>query len=229
MPHLGPQRFLAPEVAARSALWSVEPNMVKGFSPFLQAAPVAYMPLYAVTFGSLQHFLCSSCRGPADVGSALNPGASPTCQQGLKVLKGEPESPQTATPEASPDSPARSSCQPNSPAESNTCNKNLVVRFYFKKTNCDGLVVFLLSFDLTGVSSFLQNDVKTLPDPKACNWKKYKYIVLNPLCAATSMSEEQLEEGPHQTPLTAAADRMMFTPITPTEAWSGEVPGQIDR
>lgn len=137
-------------------------------------------------------------RGPADVGSALNPGASPTCQQGLKVLKGEPESPQTATPVPSPDSPARSSCHPNSPAESNTCNKNLV------------------------------NDVKALPDPKACNWKKYKYIVLNPLCAATAMKEEQLEEVPRRTP-PAAADRMRFTPITPTEAWSGEVPGQINR
>lgn len=58
VPHPGPQRFLAAEVAARSALWSklksvVEPNMVKGFSPFLVAAPVVCMPLYAVTFGSL--------------------------------------------------------------------------------------------------------------------------------------------------------------------------------
>lgn len=52
-PPSGPQRFLAKEVAARSALWSVEPNMVKEFSPFLLAAPGVCMPLYAVTFGSL--------------------------------------------------------------------------------------------------------------------------------------------------------------------------------
>lgn len=103
-----------------------------------------------------------------------------------------------------------------------------MVRFDLKKTNCGGLVVSALSLDLTGVSSSPQNDVKALPDPKACNWKKYKYIVLNPLCAATSMKEEQLEEVTRHTP-PPAADRMMFTPITPTEAWSGEVPGQIDR
>lgn len=42
------------------------------------------------------------------------------------------------------------------------------------------------------------------------------------------MKEEQLEEVPrHTSP--APADRMMYTPTTPTEAWSGEVPGQIDR
>lgn len=100
-----------------------------------------------------------------------------------------------------------------------------MVRF---DSNYEGLVVSALSFDLTGVPSSPQNDVKALPDPKACNWKKYKYIVLNPLCAATSMKEEQPEEVPRRTPPTTA-DRMMFTAITPTEAWSGEVPGQIDR
>lgn len=42
------------------------------------------------------------------------------------------------------------------------------------------------------------------------------------------MKEEQLEEVPRRTP-PAAADRMMFTAITPAEAWPGEVPGQIDR
>ena len=76
---------------------------------------------------SLQHFLCFSCRVPADVGGSLKPGAFPTFQPGSKEMKGEPESPLMGSPTPSPDSPARSSCQPNSPAESNTCSKNLVV------------------------------------------------------------------------------------------------------
>lgn len=76
---------------------------------------------------SLQHFLCFSCRVPADVGGSLKPGAFPTYQPGAKEMKGEPESPLMGSPTPSPDSPARSSCQPNSPAESNTCSKNLVV------------------------------------------------------------------------------------------------------
>lgn len=133
-------------------------------------------------------------RVPAEVGGSLKPGAFPSCQPASKALKGEPESPLMGTPTPSPDSPARSSCQPNSPAESNTCNKNLV------------------------------SDVKASPDPKACNWKKYKYIVLNPLCSATTVKEEEVEEPQsHTSPM---ADRMGSTP---TEAWSGEVPGQIDR
>lgn len=85
-----------------------------------------------------------------------------------------------------------------------------------------------LIFHSTGSPLFPQSDVKALPDPKACNWKKYKYIVLNPLCAAASMKEEQIEEASgHSSP--TPADRILYKPITPTEAWSGEVPGQIDR
>lgn len=136
-------------------------------------------------------------RVPADAGDSLKPGAFPTCQPGPKELKGEPVSPLMSSPAPSPDSPTRSSCQPNSPAESNTCNKNLVT------------------------------DVKATPDPKACNWKKYKYIVLNPLCAATTVKEEEMEEP--QSRASPVVDRMSPTPRAPTEAWSGEVPGQIDR
>lgn len=137
----------------------------------------------------------SATRVPAEVGGSLKPGAFPSCQPGSKVLKGEPESPLMAVPTPSPDSPARSSCQPNSPAESNTCNKNLV------------------------------SDVKASPDPKACNWKKYKYIVLNPLCAAATVKEEEMDEP--QSRGSPTTDRTGSTPTT--EAWSGEVPGQIDR
>lgn len=137
LPHPGLQRFLTAEVATRSAIWSkpklfIELNMEKEFKLFQLFPPVVCVPLSVVSFGSLQRFLCFSCRVPADVGGSLKPGASPTRQPELKVLKGEPESPQTGTPAPSPDSPTRSSCQPNSPAESKTCNKNLVVRFDFK-------------------------------------------------------------------------------------------------
>lgn len=52
VPPPGPHRFIAAEFVTRSALWSVEPNMVKEFSPSLLTAPVVCMPLYAVTFGS---------------------------------------------------------------------------------------------------------------------------------------------------------------------------------
>ncbi|XP_028992460.1 B-cell lymphoma 6 protein homolog isoform X2 [Betta splendens] len=132
-----------------------------------------------------------AARVPVEAGCSLKPGAFPVCQPRSEELKAEPE------PTPSPDSPARSSCQPNSPAESNTCNKNPVI------------------------------DTKAHPDPKACNWKKYKYIVLNPLCAATAVKEEEMEEP--QCNASPIVDRMNLTPKAPTEAWSGEVPGQIDR
>uniref|UniRef100_A0A8D3A7F8 BCL6B transcription repressor n=1 Tax=Scophthalmus maximus TaxID=52904 RepID=A0A8D3A7F8_SCOMX len=141
--------------------------------------------------------MAGATRFPAEGGGSLKQGAFPSCQPGSKGLRGGPESPQVGTPTRSPDSPARSSCQPNSPAESNTCNKNLV------------------------------SDPKATPDPKACNWKKYKYIVLNPLCAATAVKEEEMEEPQSQaSPIT---DAIGLTPTAPAEAWSGEVPGQIDR
>ncbi|XP_028330970.1 B-cell CLL/lymphoma 6 member B protein isoform X2 [Gouania willdenowi] len=131
-------------------------------------------------------------RVPVVTGGSLKPGAFLTCQRS-KQLKGDPESPLTGSPTLSPNSPDRSSCQPNSPAESNTCKKNMV-------------------------------DMKSTPDPKACNWKKYKYIVLNPLCAATtSVKVEEAEDAPSQ------AKRTDTTPKVPTELWSGEVPGQTDR
>ncbi|KAK2899821.1 B-cell CLL/lymphoma 6 member B protein isoform X1 [Channa argus] len=136
-------------------------------------------------------------RVPEEAGRPLKPGAFPNCQPGSKDLKGEPKSPLMASPTASPDSPTRSSCQPNSPAESNTCNKNSVT------------------------------DTKATPDPKACNWKKYKYIVLNPLCAATTVKEEEMDEPRNNASL--IVDRMTLTPKAPAETWSGEVPGQINR
>ncbi|RVE60521.1 hypothetical protein OJAV_G00181710 [Oryzias javanicus] len=103
--------------------------------------------------------------------------------------------------ESSPKSPACSSCHPNSPAESSTCSKNL-------EAKSD------------------QSDSTLTPDPKACNWKKYKYIVLNRLCSSTKVKEEMEELQCQASP---DANRMNWTPKTPTEACPGEVPSQIDR
>ncbi|XP_071388128.1 B-cell CLL/lymphoma 6 member B protein [Centroberyx affinis] len=137
-------------------------------------------------------------RVPVEGGGSLQPGAFPTCEPRSQGLKREPDSPLSGTPTPSPDSPSRSSCHPNSPAESNTCN----------------------------LTNHLMSDTKPTPDPKACNWKKYKYIVLNPLCAVTTVKEEETEELQGDTP---SSDRTGTTPTAPAEAWSGEVPGQIDR
>lgn len=57
-----------------------------------------------------------------------------------------------------------------------------------------------------------RDDGQAAPDPKSRNWKKYKYIVLNPLCVGSSAKEE-----PRRRVAGAA------------QAWPGEVPGQIDR
>uniref|UniRef100_A0A674D8E3 BCL6B transcription repressor n=1 Tax=Salmo trutta TaxID=8032 RepID=A0A674D8E3_SALTR len=115
-----------------------------------------------------------------------------------KELKQEPESPILASPTSipSPDSPSRSSCQPNSPAESNTCNLG---------------------------------EPKCNPDPKACNWKKYKYIVLNPLCAVNTVKEEEPGEGRQQLDHIPTSDRMEVTLKPPMEAWPREVSGQNER
>ncbi|MFT7796381.1 B-cell lymphoma 6 protein homolog isoform X1 [Arapaima gigas] len=68
------------------------------------------------------------------------------------------------SPPRPPDTPLQSDCQPNSPTESSSCSKSLHT-----------------------VDSSL---VKSAPDPKACNWKKYKFIVLNPQCAGDLKKEE---------------------------------------
>lgn len=128
-------------------------------------------------------------RGQTEGGDSLKPGVSPTGLSGTKELTVD------ADTLLSPDSPARSNCQPNSPAESNTCSKNLV-----------------------------SNSRATL-DPKACNWKKYKYIILNPLFTDTAVKEEEQSQI-HSPPI---VDRTGPTPETPVETWPGEVPGQINR
>ncbi|KAG8136393.1 putative B-cell lymphoma 6 protein [Naja naja] len=66
----------------------------------------------------------------------------------------------------SPQSPQKSDCQPNSPTESSS-----------SKTAC--------------ISPSTAS--KSPTDPKACNWKKYKFIVLN------SLNQNAKEDGPEHT------------------------------
>uniref|UniRef100_A0A3B3ZLF7 C2H2-type domain-containing protein n=1 Tax=Periophthalmus magnuspinnatus TaxID=409849 RepID=A0A3B3ZLF7_9GOBI len=67
--------------------------------------------------------------------------------------------------------------------------------------------------------SCFTSDSRASLDPKACNWKKYKYIILNPLLTDAVKEEEQCP----------AANRTAPKTRTPVEAWPGEVPGQINR
>ncbi|XP_024255738.1 B-cell lymphoma 6 protein homolog isoform X1 [Oncorhynchus tshawytscha] len=139
------------------------------------------------------HICPDSARVPGDIRASLQPGTFLTRKPRTKELKLEPESP---LPTPSPESPSRSSCQPNSPAESKTCNLG---------------------------------EPKNSPDPKACNWKKYKYIVLNPFCAITTVKEEEPEEVEQQLRHTPTSDRMEVTLKPTIEAWPGEGSGQNDR
>lgn len=107
------------------------------------------------------------------------------------------------SPPRTPDSPSQSNGQPNSPAESSGCSLSPQLK--------------------------KRSESKLTPDPKACNWKKYKYIVLNPLCATPIKEEGPGEERHSQnhTPLTS--DRMEATPKTANDIWDGEEAGLNNR
>lgn len=159
--------------------------------------------LSAATYLQMDH-VADTCRAfmqnrvPGESLASLKHGTILACQPRSQEPKLEPVSPHLGSPRPSPDSPSRFSCQPNSPAESSTCN----------------------------LTNQTMSNTKPTPDPKACNWKKYKYIVLNPLCAITKLKEEQPEEQRRHPP---PCDGMDSTPPATVEAWSGEVPGQIER
>ncbi|KAF5902449.1 B-cell CLL/lymphoma 6 member B protein-like, partial [Clarias magur] len=91
----------------------------------------------------------------------------------------------------SPGSPCQSRGQPNSPAESSGCSLSPKLK--------------------------PRAESRPTPDPKACNWKKYKYIVLNPLCA-TPIKEEGLGEELHSFDHSSSSDRTDMT--LSDEAWS---------
>ncbi|MCI4377293.1 hypothetical protein PGIGA_G00201770 [Pangasianodon gigas] len=94
----------------------------------------------------------------------------------------------------SPGSPCQSRGQPNSPAESSGCSLSPKLK--------------------------PRSESRPTPDPKACNWKKYKYIVLNPLCA-TPIKEEGPGEEPHTFDhSSSSSDRADVTPKLSDEAWS---------
>jgi len=73
-----------------------------------------------------------------------------------------------------------------------------------------------------------RSESKPTPDPKACNWKKYKYIVLNPLCATPIKEEGPGEERQAQSHAPLVSDRME-DPKTANNIWTGEEPGMNYR
>ncbi|XP_039344717.1 B-cell lymphoma 6 protein isoform X3 [Mauremys reevesii] len=89
----------------------------------------------------------------------------------------------------SPQSPQKSDCQPNSPTESSS-SKNARI------TQSSGSL-----------------GTKSPTDPKACNWKKYKFIVLNNLNQSTKQDgADQNEAGtlsPHSYVSTSACQQSM--------------------
>ncbi|XP_069473577.1 B-cell lymphoma 6 protein isoform X2 [Ambystoma mexicanum] len=76
----------------------------------------------------------------------------------------------------SPQSPQKSDCQPNSPTESSS-SKNARIS---QDTN--------------------SSVTKSPTDPKACNWKKYKYIVLNSLNQSANNESPTQNEGGNLSP-----------------------------
>uniref|UniRef100_W5N6X7 BCL6B transcription repressor n=1 Tax=Lepisosteus oculatus TaxID=7918 RepID=W5N6X7_LEPOC len=135
--------------------------------------------------------LCDSWapRGP---GSCLNSEPRP---EGVKM-----EAESSGSPSPAPDSPARSSCHPNSPSEASGCGS---------QTPHPPLAA--------------QSDSRPNPDPKACNWKKYKFIVLNPLCTRTAVKEEEPEE---EAGVKEGAEPYSHTPTSPDRTTSSDSPAQ---
>ncbi|MBN3318521.1 BCL6 protein, partial [Atractosteus spatula] len=135
--------------------------------------------------------LCDSwaLRGP---GSCLNSEPRP---EGVKM-----EAESSGSPSPAPDSPARSSCHPNSPSEASGCGS---------QTPHPPLAA--------------QSDSRPNPDPKACNWKKYKFIVLNPLCTRTAVKEEEPEE---EAGVKEGAEPYSHTPTSPDRTTSSDSPAQ---
>ncbi|XP_030636049.1 B-cell CLL/lymphoma 6 member B protein [Chanos chanos] len=131
---------------------------------------------------------------PSEPGECLKPVSRP---RSLKAEELSPPGPSTP----SPGSPSQSSCQPNSPAESNTCS-------------------------LTSSLMMNHTEVKPMPDPKACNWKKYKYIVLNPLCATPIKEEEPGERQQECGSSLSSTDRTVIAPKPSPETYSMENPRQ---
>ncbi|XP_059363647.1 B-cell CLL/lymphoma 6 member B protein-like [Carassius carassius] len=119
--------------------------------------------------------------------------------QTLKLEESSPATP--STPSA--DSPSHSSGHPNSPAESSGCSLSPQLK--------------------------KRSESKPSPDPKACNWKKYKYIVLNPLCATPIKEEGPGEERQEQSHTPFVSDKTEASSKTTNNIWTGENPGLNNR
>ncbi|XP_051982757.1 B-cell lymphoma 6 protein homolog [Xyrauchen texanus] len=98
------------------------------------------------------------------------------------------------------DIPSDSSGHPNSPAESSSCSISPQLK--------------------------RRSESKPTPDPKTCNWKKYKYIVLNPLCATPIKKEGPGEEHQAQSHSPYVSDKMEASSKAPNDVWTGEIPNR---
>ncbi|XP_062850352.1 B-cell CLL/lymphoma 6 member B protein-like [Trichomycterus rosablanca] len=117
--------------------------------------------------------------------------SSVSSSQRLKVEEAESSALSHSPP--SPDSPSQCSGQPNSPVESSSCT------FPPKPKQC--------------------SESRLLPDPKACNWKKYKYIILNPLCASSIKEEECGEDQQMFDHSPSTTNQTNISPKTTNKAW----------
>ncbi|XP_056602610.1 B-cell CLL/lymphoma 6 member B protein isoform X1 [Triplophysa dalaica] len=121
-----------------------------------------------------------------------------------QTLKSEElESSPSTPPNLFLDSPSPSTGHPNSPAESSSCNLSP----QFKK----------------------RTDSKSTPYPKACNWKKYKYIVLNPLCTTPIKEEGPEENHQGQSQSSFGGDKMKISSKTANDVWTRQEPGLNNR
>lgn len=232
LPYPGPQRLLAAAVATRSGLyvepkWLNELNLAQSFHlsyVLLLRFKCIFLPWGLAHYNtSFLSFAGSQRRSEALSSQGLSQSASPGQRHHRESLS-RPKWLLRLHLQTAPPAPAANQTLQQNPTPA---TKALWwVQRWFEcmllisnrrghKCESVGHMSPLGSCQLTG-AFFLQSDAKTSVDPKACNWKKYKYIVLNPLCAAATMKEEETEET-------------HTSPTALTEAWSGEVPGQIDR
>ncbi|KAL4664889.1 hypothetical protein H8959_015875 [Pygathrix nigripes] len=100
----------------------------------------------------------------------------------LPCISSPPNAPLNRKGLVSPQSPQKSDCQPNSPTES-CSSKNACI-----------------------LQASGSPPAKSPTDPKACNWKKYKFIVLN------SLNQNAKPEGPEQAELGRLSPRAYTAP-----------------
>ncbi|KAJ8281946.1 hypothetical protein COCON_G00044650 [Conger conger] len=154
--------------------------------------PSLHNPASYLAGGAAANLCCDSARVPRETWALKDPSTCPTHEPRSERVKLEADSPNLESPTPCPGSPSQSGCQPNSPTESSGCNQ--------------------------APQQVMHSGTKYLPDPKACNWKKYKFIVLNPLCAATVKEESADEKGlQHCSHTPSGTDKCATTSKPPLE------------